>query len=102
SQTEFAGTTSAAVAQAAFAAPQNALAQPARAALGWYVLRVDAIDRRPGRTLEQVRAEITATLAQEQRQTALDDLTARIEEGFEEGRGLAEVARELDLELAST
>ena len=34
--------------QAAFAAAQGALAAPARGGLGWYVLRVDAIDRTAG------------------------------------------------------
>lgn len=101
-QAELASTTSAAAAQAAFAAQQGALAQPARGGLGWYVLRVDAIDRQPARTLEQVRDEIATTLAAEQRQAALDDLTARIEEEFEEGRSLSDVARELNVEIAST
>lgn len=101
-QTELAGATSAAAAQAAFAAEQGALAQPARGSLGWYVLRVDAIDRQPARTLEQVRGEIATALAQEQRQTALDDLTARIEEEFEEGRTLSEVASELNAQITTT
>lgn len=101
-QTELASTTSAAAAQAAFAAEQGAIAQPARGGLGWYVLRVDTIDRQPARTLEQVRGEIATALAAEQRQAALDDLTARIEEEFEEGRSLTDVARELKVEIAST
>lgn len=101
-QAELASTTSAAAAQAAFAAQQGALAQPARGGLGWYVMRVDTIDRQPARTLEQVRGEIATTLAAEQRQAALDDLTARIEEEFEEGRSLSDVARELNVEIAST
>jgi peptidyl-prolyl cis-trans isomerase D len=98
----FASTASAAVAQAAFAADQGALAQPARGGLGWYVLRVDAIDRKPARTLAQARDEIAAALAAEQRRTALADLSARIEEEFDEGRSLAEVARELKLDISST
>jgi len=98
----FANATSAAVAQAAFGGAQGALAQPARGGLGWYVLRVDAIDRQPARTLAQVRGEIAAALAEEQRRAALADLTARIEEEFDEGRSLAEVAEELDVEISST
>lgn len=102
SQTQLSTSASAAVAQAAFAAQQGAIAQPARGGLGWYVVRVDEIDRQPARALEQVRAEIAATLTAEQRRTALDDLTARIEEEFDEGRSLSEVARELGIELSST
>ncbi|HEY6814475.1 MAG TPA: SurA N-terminal domain-containing protein, partial [Croceibacterium sp.] len=51
-QAEFTTGASAAVAQAAFAAQSGALAAPARGGLGWYVLRVDAIDRQAARTLE--------------------------------------------------
>lgn len=101
-QAELANTTSAAAAQAGFAAVQGALVQPARGALGWFVLRVDAIDRQPARTVDQVRGEISATLAEEQHRAALADLTARIEEEFDEGRSLTEVAQELKVELVST
>lgn len=101
-QTEFTTNASAAVAQAGFAADSGALAAPARGGLGWYVLRVDEIDRRPARTLDQARGEIAAALAEEQRRAALDDLTASLEERFDEGESLADVARELKLELAST
>jgi peptidyl-prolyl cis-trans isomerase D len=96
-QAELATSASAAVAQAAFAAQQGALATPARGGLGWYVVRVDAIDRQAARTLDQVRGEIAETLIAEQRREALDDLTADIEERFDNGESLADVARELKL-----
>lgn len=101
-QDELARSASAAAAQAAFSAQQGALAQPARGGLGWYVLRVDEVDRQPARTLEQVRDEIAAALVVEQRQAALDDLTARIDEEIESGRSLSEVAQELDIAVAAT
>jgi len=101
-QVELTANASAAVAQAAFAAQSGAIATPARGGLGWYVLRVDTIDKRPARTLEQARGEIAAALAAEQRRAALDDLTADIEERFDTGESLADVARELKLELTST
>jgi len=99
---ELSNSASAAVAQAAFAAAQGALAQPARGGLGWYVLRVDAIERQPARSLDQVRGEIAKALAEEQRRKAMDDLTARIEEEFENGSSLADIASELKLEVAAT
>lgn len=101
-QDELARSASAAAAQAAFSAQQGAIAQPARGGLGWYVLRVDEVDRQPARTLQQVRDEIAAALAVEQRQAALDDLTARIDEEIESGRSLSEVAQELDITVAAT
>lgn len=99
---ELAGQTSAAVAEAAFAAGRGALTTPARGSLGWYVLRVDEVTSRPGRALAEVRGEIAQSLAAEQRAAALGDLTARVEEELEDGRNLAEVADELRLELRET
>jgi len=102
SQSEFTTSASAAVAQAAFAAQSGAIASPARGGLGWYVLRVDAIDKQPARALEQVRGEIVAALTEEQRRAALADLTEGLEERFDKGESLADVARELKLELTTT
>jgi peptidyl-prolyl cis-trans isomerase D len=99
---EFRSSTSAAVADAAFKAAQGALVEPARGSLGWYVLRVDQIDRQPARTLAQARDEIAAALAQEQRAAALADLTARVEEEFEEGKSLSDLTGELKLTLVRT
>src|SRR5690606_22149769 len=97
SQSDYAAQSSAAVAQAAFAANSGEIARPARAPLGWYVVRVEEIDRQPGRTLDQARAEIADTLATEQRREALLDLGAEIEQELDAGGNLAEVAQELGL-----
>jgi peptidyl-prolyl cis-trans isomerase D len=94
--------TAPAVAEAAFAATQGALAAPARSAIGWHVVRIDRIDQRPARSLEQVRGEIVTELGAVNRRKALGDLTARIEEQFEGGGNLAEVAEELGLTLQQT
>ena len=102
SQSDYAAQSSAAVAQAAFAANSGEIARPARAPLGWYVVRVEEIDRQPGRTLDQARAEIADTLATEQRREALLDLGAEIEQELDAGGNLAEVAQELRLELQTT
>jgi peptidyl-prolyl cis-trans isomerase D len=94
--------TSAAIAQAAFTAAQGAYTQPARSTLGWYVLHVDAIERQPARSLEQARAEISAALAEEQHRAALADLSARIEDEFDNGSSLSDVAKELKLQVVTT
>ena len=93
---------SAAVATAAFAAGNGAVTTPAQGGLGWYVLRVDGVERRAARSLAQASAEISAQLAVELRRTALGDATARIEDEFAEGRSLVEVADELKVEIAAT
>ena len=101
-QADFTSVASAAVAQAGFAGESGALAAPARGGLGWYVLRVDEIDRQPARTLAQVRAEIAETLTQENLRNALSDRTAQIEQEMSRGVSLADIASELGLELVRT
>jgi peptidyl-prolyl cis-trans isomerase D len=98
----FRAQTSQAVADAAFAAAQGAVAAPARGGLGWYVLRVDQVERKPARSLAQVRGEIAESLGAELRRTAFLDRAAQIEEELEEGGSLAEIAEELNVELETT
>jgi peptidyl-prolyl cis-trans isomerase D len=90
----FTTATSAAVATAGFTAAQGALVPPTRGGLGWYLLHVDKIDRQSARSLDQARSEIVTALAAEQRARALADLTAHIDDEFEQGKSLADVARE--------
>jgi peptidyl-prolyl cis-trans isomerase D len=101
-QSALATAASAGVAQAAFAAASGAIVSPTRGGLGWYVLKVERIDRQSARTLAAATGEITSALAAEQRAAAVADLSARLEEEFDEGRNLAEVAQELKLTLTST
>ncbi|MFC4255849.1 peptidylprolyl isomerase [Altererythrobacter xixiisoli] len=102
SRAQLTTSTSAAVAQAGFATAQGKVSAPARGPLGWYVLRVDAIEQRAERPLASVREEIVTALSAEQRQTALTELTARIDGEFEEGRNLSDVAKELNLTITTT
>lgn len=94
--------TSAAVAQATFAAERGSIAAPAQSGLGFHVARVDTIDRKAGRNLEQARGEITTTLREEKRRKALGDLAARVEEQVEEGVSLTDVAAQIGAEVVTT
>ena len=94
--------TTQAVAVAAFAASSGAIAAPARSPLGWHVLRIDGIDKRVARSLDQVRGELTAQLAIEKRRAALNDLSARIEDEFTNGGNIVDAAKELGLTLQET
>lgn len=91
-----------AVADAAFAAAQGALAAPARSPIGWHLIHVDGIDKRPERTLDQVRGEIVAQLTATKRRAALGDLTARLEDEFDKGGNLADAAKELGITIETT
>lgn len=99
---EFAAQTSAAVATSAFAATDGGVSNPVQGGLGWYVLRVDSVERSAARPLAQVSAAIATELATELRRAAMNDATARIEDEFANGRSLAEVAQELGVDLTST
>jgi len=101
-QAELTTSASAAVAQVVFGAPSGTLTAPTRGSLGWYLTRVDTIDKRPARTLEQVRGEIVEALTAEQRREALADLSARVEDQFDKGESLADVARELKVAITTT
>ncbi len=95
SREEYALQASAAAAEAVFAAPQGKLAGPFKAPLGWLVVRVDGAERKPGKTLDQARAEISAALAVEKRRTALTEFSEGIEDEFDNGATLADMAKEL-------
>ncbi|MCB2075719.1 MAG: peptidyl-prolyl cis-trans isomerase [Novosphingobium sp.] len=91
-----------AVADAAYATGRGKLAAPARSGLGWHVMRVEEINSRPARTLDQVRGEIAERIATEKKRVALSELLSRIEDQFDEGGSLAEAAKELGVTLEQT
>jgi len=99
SKAQLASQASPTVADAAFAAAKGALAGPVRGPLGWIVLRVDAIKAKPGKTLDQARAEIAADLSAQKKRAALSDFSAKIEDEFDNGGSLADVAKELSLTI---
>ncbi|MEO6151523.1 MAG: peptidylprolyl isomerase [Croceibacterium sp.] len=96
-QAAFGSAASATVATAGFSGAPGSLTAPARGGLGWYILHIDKVERQQARTAEQARGEIVAGLAKEQRAAALADLTARIEAEFDDGKSLADVAKEQSL-----
>jgi peptidyl-prolyl cis-trans isomerase D len=86
---------SAAVAQAVFAAAKGALAAPAKSGLGWHVVRVDAVTEKAARSVEQVRGELVEQISVKLKRDALSDFTARIEEQLDKGGTIGEVAKQL-------
>ncbi|WP_435417527.1 SurA N-terminal domain-containing protein [Parerythrobacter aurantius] len=98
----YSGQSSAAVADAAFAAGQGQLAAVARSGLGFHIVRVDAIDRKAGQTLDQARAGIAAQLTEEKRRLAFNELAADIEDRFAGGESLADVVKGLKVDVETT
>ena len=97
-----ASATSFAFAEAAFKAAQGGIVEPAQGTLGWYVARVDQIERSAARSLEQATPEITEQLAAEKRSAAVADLTAEIESEIDGGTALAEVAAAYGLKVETS
>lgn len=101
-QEELAGETSAAIAEAAFSASRGDVAEVTRGPLGYYVIRVDEVTPIPARSLAQARGEIVTELREELRREALIGLATSVEDEIDNGSNIAEIARELGLELQTT
>ena len=93
-----ASSTSFALAEAVFDADRGGVVS-ARSTLGFYVARIDDIERTPARTLAQARDEIAEQLRNEVRAGELIELSSQIEEKVDTGTSLGDVAEEFGLEV---
>lgn len=78
----YAGTTSAQVADTVFAAASGAIVGPLRTPLGWTIAKVDSIEKVPGKTLDQARAEIATALGIQKAQEALGKVRDAIDDSL--------------------
>ncbi|WP_420382817.1 SurA N-terminal domain-containing protein [Novosphingobium sp.] len=90
------------VADAVFATAQGQTMVPTKGDLGWVVARIDAVTKKPGKTLDQARAEIATALTAERHKAALTDMATRIGEKVEGGTSLADVAKTYGLTVQTT
>jgi peptidyl-prolyl cis-trans isomerase D len=86
--------TTAAVANAVFAAAQGSVATPARGKLGWTVIRVDAINNVAAKSLAAARADIEKELLKTRSEEMLTEMTAEIEDAFADGATISDVAKQ--------
>ena len=91
-----------AVADAVFATAQGGVSAPARGQLGYYVVSVSAIKNITARSLAMVSAEISTELKEQKKIELLGDLTAEIENAFEDGSTLADIAKQQGLKIETT
>lgn len=99
---EYALQSSGAAADAVFAAPVGKVAGPFKTPLGWAVVRVDANEGTPGKTLEQAKPELVKELGEEKRREAIAEFSARIDENVANGATLSDVAKDMGLEVVET
>ncbi len=102
SRADLAAFSSDAVAAAAFALPKGGVSVPVQSDLGWHVVRVDAIQITPGKTLAQARPEIFGSLARQKGDEAMIDLVNKIEDQLAEGASLDEVAKTFNLTVVKS
>jgi peptidyl-prolyl cis-trans isomerase D len=91
-----------AVADAVFAASQGGISAPARGSLGFYVISVSGIKNVAARPLASVSAEIAAELKAKKREELLGDLTSEIENSFDDGSTISDIAKTQGLKVETT
>ncbi|MFM5947724.1 MAG: peptidyl-prolyl cis-trans isomerase [Novosphingobium sp.] len=99
---DFALQSSADAANAVFTAPKGKVLGPFKGPLGWLIVRVDGSEGNPGKTLDQARPELVKELGEEKRRAAIAEFSARIEDEIVNGATLADVAKELNLQVQET
>ena len=102
SKAALSGQSSQVVADATFASSGGKIVGPVRSPLGWHLMRVDSVETKSARTLDQVRAELTAQLTEIKRRAAFSDFSAKIEEEFDGGASLTDIAKQMGLTLSET
>jgi len=101
-QADYAGVSSPEIAAAVFSTPEGKVATPARSGLGWHVARVDKISATPGKTLDQVRGELTEQLKKAKADQTLADAIAKIEDSIADGSTFDEVVTAAKLKPVTT
>lgn len=99
---DFSRSASAAVANAVFAAAQGKVATVARSPLGYHVVMVDKVDKRPARSLADARDEIANELRADKQRRAMSEYASEIEDRLNDGESLSEIAKELKLDVQTT
>ena len=90
---QYAKLTSDRVAAAAFGAAAGAVVGPVQSDLGWHVIKIDAIQVEPGKSLAAVRPAIAERLTSDKRKGALADLVAKVEDAIAGGSNFAEAVK---------
>jgi len=83
----------AAIADAAFTGKKGDLAGPVRSSLGFVVFRIDQIVDKPGKTLEQARAEIITRVAAKKSSDLLADKVGKMQDAIDGGSTFDDVAK---------
>jgi peptidyl-prolyl cis-trans isomerase D len=89
--------TAPAVADAAFAAAQGAVAGPVRSQLGWHILQVEKVEAVAAKTLDQARTELAGEIGTRKLAEALGALRQSLEDGIGDGKTFDEAVADAKL-----
>ena len=90
------------LANAAYSATKGTLVGPLRSALGYTLVRVEAITQTPGKSLEQAKAELVKSLTAQKTLVAMSDAHDKIDDAIGNRATFDEIARDhkLDAKLS--
>ncbi len=98
----YAAVSSAAIADAAFAAQRGATIGPVRGPLGWVVAKVDSVEQSAGKTLDQARPELVAELSKTKLQQVLSDIHDRLDDSLAKSATFDEAVADQKLSAQTT
>lgn len=99
---QLSSTTNPAVAAAVYEAAPGTIVGPVRGPLGYYLIRIAEVKSVPARTLADVRDELAVAITEEKTRTLLADRASQIEDRLQSGATLADVAKTLKVDVATT
>lgn len=91
-----------AIADAVFGLAPGGVAGPIKADLGWYVVKLDAVHGKPGRSLAEARGEIAEALAKQKHDEALSALVTKMEDSIADGASFDDVVKANRLTAVTT
>lgn len=93
---------SAAIANAVFAAERGAVVGPLKSPFGWTVIQVTGVDKIPAKSLDQARPDLVREVTAEKLARALSDLRDKIDESIADNATFAEVLSDNKLQAKTT
>src|SRR6185437_5807512 len=81
-----------------FAAPSGSVIGPVQTSFGWAVVKVDSVKTQGGKSPEQARSEIAATITADKRKNAVEDVVDKLQDSIDNnGLNFTEAAQRAKL-----
>jgi peptidyl-prolyl cis-trans isomerase D len=94
---DYAGQTSAAIADQVFGAASGAVVGPVKTALGWTVVRVDKVTKVAARTLDQARPELVKSLGDQKLPVVVNTLREQLGDAIDNNLSLDDIVAKFKL-----